>query len=338
MSTFHDAIRVAKARLPLPSLLARLDLATHAKASSCCPFHEDRSPSFSVWHGTHGWRWKCHAGCGEGDEIDFLERHWQLSRADAIRRYCAMAGQSSEPATPAAPPRTNPERSTSPQLPPDATPSTEADWRALAALRHLSPFAPAKAAELGTLFFGTVCGFRCWIITDERRLCAEARRMDGAPFPPVGSLAARKAHTLKGSVKSWPVGLAVRGYTVADFRAVLAVEGGPDYLAALDFTLADKADCLPIAFLGAGTASEIHADALPLLRGLRVRFYPHHEARGAGNKAVSKWAQQFAAIGANLDAFSFEGLRKDDGSPVKDLNDCTRIHTEDAGELEGLLP
>ena len=89
---------------------------------------------------------------------------------------------------------------------------------------------------------------------------------------------------------------------------------------------------------GAGTASEIHGEALALLRGRRTRFYPHHEPSGAGGKAVSKWAAQFAAIGATVDAFDFAGLRKADGSAVKDLNDCTTIHPDDAGELESLLP
>jgi hypothetical protein len=222
------------------------------------------------------------------------------------------------------------------KLPDDATPGTEADWRELAALRHLTPFAPAKAAELGTLLFGTVCGSRCWILTDEHRLIAEARRMDGKLFPAVGDIGKRKAHTLKGSVKSWPVGIVVRGFEAADFRAVLCAEGGADYLTALDFTLADKSDCLPIAFLGAGTASAIHPEALPLLRGRRVRLYPHTDIAGAA--AGVKWAAQFAAIGATVDAFNFALLRQADGSPVKDLNDCARIHPDDAAELEGLLP
>ncbi len=165
--------------------------------------------------------------------------------------------------------------------------------------------------------------------------------MDGKPFPAIGELSARKAHTLKGSVKSWPVGLVPSAHSPEPDAPFLVIEGGPDYLAALHFAFADKPDRLrwhPIAFLGAGTANEIHPEALPILRGRQARFYPHHEPSGAGGKAVSKWAEQFAAIGATIDAFSFVGLRKSDGSAVKDLNDCTRIHPDDAGELEGLLP
>ncbi len=223
------------------------------------------------------------------------------------------------------------------ELPADATPGTRGDWQELATLRNFAMITPATAAlHLGTLFFGTVHGFRCWIFTDCRRLCAEARRMDGKPFPPLGTLGERKAHTLRGSVKSWPVGLAVERYAAAEFRAVLAVEGGPDYFAALHFSLHGTADCLPIAFLGAGTAGAIHPEALALLRGKRVRFYPH--ADKSGSDAAEKWAAQLRAIGGVLDRFEFAGLCKRDGSPLKDLNDSNVIHPDDAGELAELLP
>lgn len=321
----------------MPDLLRLLDLGEHAKKSARCPLHEDRNASFSVWQGAHGWRWKCQTGCGHGDEISFLEIYFGTSRVQAISRYLALAGEAIQAPFPAA--RKTPAKpSTGPSLPFDAAPGTEADWRALADLRGISWHAPAKAAELGTLYFGTVCGFRSWIIADERRLCAEARRMDGHLFPAAGEIGARKAHTIKGSVKSWPVGLAVRGLAPADFRALLVVEGSPDYLAALHFTLADKSDCLPIAFLGAGVGGEIHPEALPLLRGLRARFYPHHDTNDAGRDAVRRWAAQFADANASFDAFRFAGLRKADDSPVKDLNDCALIHPDDAHELEGLLP
>lgn len=337
MSDLRQAIDAAKARLPLPSLLSILDLTAHAKQSAKCPFHEDRSPSFSVWHGAQGWQWKCQSGCGNGDEISFLEIYFRISRPEAIRRFVSIAGDTI--AAPFTIARKTPSLpSTGPSLPDDASPGTEADWRALADLRRIDYRAAGIAATLGTLYFGTVCGFRCWIIADERRVCAEARRMDGQSFPTIGDLGARKAHTIKGSVKSWPVGLAVRGNTPADFRALLIVEGGPDYLAALHFTLAHNSDCLPVAFLGAGVGSAIHSEALPLLRGLRGRLYPHHESNGVGVAAARKWAAQFADAGAHVDAFSFADLRKADGSPVKDLNDCTSIHPDDAHELEGLLP
>lgn len=91
MSDLNERIREAKSRLPLPDLLCKIDLGEHAQKSARCPLHEDRNASFSVWNGFHGWRWKCHAGCGAGDEINFLELYRNLDRAAAIRFFLAMA-------------------------------------------------------------------------------------------------------------------------------------------------------------------------------------------------------------------------------------------------------
>jgi len=81
-------------RLPMPELMAKLGLAEHAKKSARCPLpgHDDRHPSFSVFKGKDGfWFWKCHAGCGEGDEILFLSKLKGLSLTDAISLYLDMA-------------------------------------------------------------------------------------------------------------------------------------------------------------------------------------------------------------------------------------------------------
>jgi len=87
-------IAEAKARLPLPELMSRCGFADRAKKSARCPFHEDRHNSFSVWQigDNNRWAFKCHAGCGSGDEITFLELHERLSRHDAVTRYLDLAG------------------------------------------------------------------------------------------------------------------------------------------------------------------------------------------------------------------------------------------------------
>src|SRR4030095_8283505 len=88
----------AKLTLPLPALLHRLGLTEHAKKSARCPFHDDKPNSFSVWQNGDGWAFKCHAGCGAGDEINFLELHEKLSRRDAVKRFLELAGvNGSEP-------------------------------------------------------------------------------------------------------------------------------------------------------------------------------------------------------------------------------------------------
>ena len=85
-------IREAKQKLPLHSLMRELGLNEHAKKSARCPFHEDRHNSFSVWQKDGAWFWKCHAGCGEGDEINFVEKYKAITRAEAIGLYLEMAG------------------------------------------------------------------------------------------------------------------------------------------------------------------------------------------------------------------------------------------------------
>jgi hypothetical protein len=89
----NPRIREAKRQLPLPELLNRLGLAEYAKISARCPFHDDKHNSFSVWESRDGlWFWKCHAGCGYGDEISLLEQHGGTSRREAIKVYLEMAG------------------------------------------------------------------------------------------------------------------------------------------------------------------------------------------------------------------------------------------------------
>jgi hypothetical protein len=82
----------AKQRLPLPDLLNQLGLGDHAKKSARCPLHDDQHNSFSVWKTNGAWFFKCHAGCGNGDEISFLQLYEKLSPGDAIKRYFDLAG------------------------------------------------------------------------------------------------------------------------------------------------------------------------------------------------------------------------------------------------------
>jgi CHC2 zinc finger len=82
----------AKERLPLPTLMNQLGLGEHAKKSARCPFHEDKHNSFSVWQQIDGgWHFKCHAGCGTGNEIDFLQKHKGISQADATKLFLEIA-------------------------------------------------------------------------------------------------------------------------------------------------------------------------------------------------------------------------------------------------------
>ena len=56
----------------------------------CCPFHEDRSPSFFVFQDNH---FKCF-GCQEsGDCIDFVRKYYSLSFPDALKHLGIKAGK-----------------------------------------------------------------------------------------------------------------------------------------------------------------------------------------------------------------------------------------------------
>src|SRR5215469_14065216 len=93
-SDLREKIDEAKRLLPMPKVLEKLGLGAHAKKSAHCPFHEDEHNSFSVFHGNDGkgWQWKCHSGCGYGDEIALLMKVNGINRREAITLYLEMAG------------------------------------------------------------------------------------------------------------------------------------------------------------------------------------------------------------------------------------------------------
>jgi hypothetical protein len=110
-----NEIREAKQRLPLPALMHRLGLGAHAKKSAHCPFHDDGRKSFSIHkNGEDEWRFKCFAGCGEGDEITFLELHNRTSNSEATKCFLEMASVNGVTPTPLKAGSTSKSKSTSP--------------------------------------------------------------------------------------------------------------------------------------------------------------------------------------------------------------------------------
>jgi hypothetical protein len=158
--------------------------------------------------------------------------------------------------------------------------------------------------------------------------------MDGQLWTEIGN---KKAWTLFGSQAAWPIG----ANEAAEYPSLAFCEGGPDLIAACHFIVCEgrQNDCSVVTMLGA--ALNLHPDALPLFAGKRVRIFGHTDASGAGNRAVERWGEQLARAGAQVDAFSFAGLRKTDGSAIKDLNDSVSVCAEDFEsnrELWGLMP
>ena len=196
--------------------------------------------------------------------------------------------------------------------------ASERQIAALAALRGLSIEGVKLAYECGLLRFGTYRHRPAWFILDKSGRVAQARRLEGQPWAP-----GVKAWTLPGSQAAWPVGIT----EAADVPAVALCEGGPDLLAACAFMVAEgrERDVTPVAMLGG--CARIHADALPLFSGKRVRIFPHVDE--TGDTAANRWAEQLADAGATVDAFALAGLRRADGAPVKDLCDLAAIHADD---------
>ncbi len=322
----HD-LAALKDRLLIPEVWQSLGLPGTATPRCRSPFRPDKTPSFSIYDG--GRRWKDFASGAHGDVIDFIAAARQVDVREATRLFLELAGVPRKTSAPP-PPRAQQQ----PCLPVPRDTGTAEMRQQVADTRQLAPDAVSLALGLHTLTFGTVRGFPCWILTDDEGRIAEARRMDGLPFPAEGTLGQRKAHTLPGSRKSWPVGVAALR-RLPNIRTLLLVEGGPDYLAALHFAVTlDQWDVLPVAMLGRGTTT-IDPEAVELMRGCRVRVYAHRDADGGGLASARAWASQLASQGGcEVDIYQFDDeLQRTDGRPVTDLNDCTHGLTPESQEI-----
>ncbi len=75
-----------------------LTLARHGKdLAACCPFHEDRTPSFIVTPEKN--LWNCLAGCGGGSVIDLVMRQEKVAFRRAVERLLEMEGKTPAAAT-----------------------------------------------------------------------------------------------------------------------------------------------------------------------------------------------------------------------------------------------
>jgi 5S rRNA maturation endonuclease (ribonuclease M5) len=155
---------------------------------------------------------------------------------------------------------------------------------------------------------------RAWLLTDQSRRNAQARRLDGKHWQALD--AKPKAKTLKGAEAAWPIGAA----SIGAAKTVCLVEGMPDALAAATLG-AGKPDAWAVVSM-IGAALDVHPDALEIFKGKSVYIFVH--ADEAGEKAARKWAKQLAAAGAKV-----SGLISDHEG--RDLNDALT-----AGEITKL--
>jgi len=366
-----DEIARVKQANPLNEYLAKRGVELHGtgnRLTALCPFHDEKTPSYTVYLDTADQHAHCFACSFHGDVIEHEQKFTGASFPEAC---FALGGKDDHPPQhisnvvrkvmasildpslehkvlqPASRVRITNADNSRPDPPRDIHEGSPDELRKLSRLRRLSIASLSLASSAGVLRFATVCGFPSWIVTDASGRAMEARRMDGKEYPAVGKLGERKSHALKNSRKSWPVGIQPQGLDLAHFDTILLVEGQPDLLAGYHFIEAAMANdphpgrsykMLPVAILGRSNTI-IPPDAQAVFRGKRVRTYSHADSDHKGREAGERWMKQLHSAGAGpIDAFDFRGLFRRDGKPINDLNDCAVIRDADKPELKGLLP
>jgi hypothetical protein len=331
-----------KQRISIPWLWQHHNLPGAPKPGGRCrsPFYQDKNPDFFIsrdgsWFVDHG------EPDHKGDVIVFEVLASGCTRGDAIRRLWELVSFRTRSDFPLPQIRQNCRREYqhSAKLQPMTLGflerGTTDDLKRLAALRGLSFEALQMATATGILRFARLRDYRVWIVTDQTRYVAEARRLDGEPWTHIGN---KKSWTLPGGSegrKKWPLGI----LEAQNCRAIALVEGAPDFLAAFHWIWAEgRCDVAPVAILGASMS--IHPVALRLFQRKRVRIFPHYDAeRFNGFDAARGWETQLRAAGAIVDCFDCSGLTRSDGQPVSDLNDlCSVSHEQWQNEAGAIMP
>ena len=270
-----------------------------------CPFHNEKTPSFYVRElGSSKPPFHCF-GCGwAGDVIKFERERSGLSFVEACERLGAKNDQAyPNPRKLAQMRREARERTREAEEEEEAKKAKKrASWPefdlgsddeivALAELRGIHPSGPWLARRASVLRFTYWKGHRAWIIGDSRRTIAQARRLDGGPWPN-GS----KAWTLPGS-KLKPIGL------VRSPHPVILTEGGPDLLDAWArlrqrgalFDERGKVAVQVVCMLGSSSRLDCYAE---WLKGREVTIFVHNDKNKAGEKAAQAWANEALKAGA----------------------------------------
>ncbi len=293
----QDLLAQAKARLPLSALMAQLGFGDRAKKTARCPFHEDSSASFSLYIGDDSEeRWKCFAGCGQGDVIDFLAKHRTLSNSDACREYIRLAGVTPLPAPP---PSSKPSQSAQPPL----------DWSACVAA--LTAEHRAKLAE----WRGFAPKFVGWLHAENLVGFFDAEHI-AFPVHDAGRNVIGCHYGIKedGSWRYHPTGTRTAPFVIGNMataRTIFVFESQWDLLAVLDCLhhhIQPLAETAAIATRGAGNAR--------LLAGLCAPDTVVY-AFGQNDEAGAKW---LAAVAANSGRKTFHVVTP---APHKDANDWT---------------
>jgi hypothetical protein len=307
----------------LPYCQARgLELRRDGPRWKClCPLHAEQTPSFIIDPRKN--LWHCF-GCGKGGSVIDLHATLRgISIGAAMAKLSGHNGASSGKKQSCAlvdsklyNAFTDERKARCRSRWPAFDTPTQREIEALAELRGLSSEGVSLTAEGGLLFCCDSREGRAYVVTDSRRINAQARRLDGRCWSAKGGA---KSWTFPGSVASWPIGLR----EAQTFPAIALVEGGPDLLAAfhLAWCVNREKEIAPIAVLGASMA--IPTPVLPLFAGKHVRIFAHRDNEGL--EAEARWWHQLHQAGVRVDRYNLSGFITVDGQCVNDVNDFVRI-------------
>ncbi len=201
---------------------------------------------------------------------------------------------------------------------PNLRPGSDTDLTHLSKLRNIAIEALKIATNRGLLWFYDSREGRAFAVTDRARKNIQARRLDGQPW----RWNKKKAWTLKGSAAPWPIGL----QESAEFPNIAICEGGPDFLAAFHHALIAgvETEVAPICMTGASLT--IPDECIAGFAEKHIRIFVHDDEEG--RSASNRWARQLRTADSRIDGFTFDGLVRTDGNPVKDLCDLASIHVD----------
>lgn len=350
MAGHASPLEQAKERVSITDAWHMLGLNGEPSKECPCPWREDRKPSFSIF--SDGRKFKDFATGERGDVVEFIERAAGVSKSEAAKMLIAWANTGSAGGAafvaPLRPITLRPTPGAAKPVPLDVRKPSAAELVVIGKQRNLPESYGCFpgldiAVQRGLLWVGEAYDHEskrdlpAWIATDESRINAQARRMDGKPWTTAHGERI-KSKTLPGFKGTWPIGAANFGTAMN----VILTEGPPDMLAAITAVFLSSGQSLAVVNgIGfacvTGAHQELHPDSLVHFKGRRVRIVPDTDVTGTGAKGAAKWTAQLTKAGAIVDWFELTGLKKPDGSPAKDLNDVTAYATDD-GWNEPELP
>ncbi|MCY1274448.1 DNA primase [compost metagenome] len=94
MSARHLDIAALKHAVPLADLIGEVVKLSKSgdEFKGCCPFHREKTASFTIFSGDRGDKYQCFGCDAKGDHIDFLTAYYGLGFAEAVDRLAEFSG------------------------------------------------------------------------------------------------------------------------------------------------------------------------------------------------------------------------------------------------------